>query len=58
MEMITQRNGRITTDSMDDTTYVYLPHLWFHTRVTWLMTWTEALSLPPAGNFNMVGRMA
>ena len=40
------------------TTYVDLPHLWFHTRVTWLMTWTEALSLPPAGNLNMVGTMA
>ena len=35
------------------TTYMNLPHLWFHTRITWLMTWTEELSLPPIGNFNM-----
>ena len=35
-----------------------LPHLWFPTRLTWLMTWTEALFVPPPGNFNMVGRIA
>ena len=40
------------------TTYMDLPHLWFPTRLTWLMTWTEALFVPPPGNFNMVGRIA